>query len=78
VDVRFDPFNMDEVQLWHKGKLEKVVKGAVIGEFNATQKAACDKVETAATSRVLEMYMKEQHKRFKKANGAFRLGEDSE
>jgi transposase InsO family protein len=75
VDIRFDPFNMDEVHLWHKGKLEKTVKVAVIGEFNETQKTASDKVETAATSRVLEMYKKEQHKRFKKANGAFRLGE---
>jgi hypothetical protein len=78
ISVRFDPFNLDEVQLWHEGKQKKIVRAAVIGEYNATQKTTCEKVETAAESRVLKMYMKKQQERFKKANGAFRLGEESE
>jgi hypothetical protein len=76
IGVRFDPFNLEEVQLWHGGKLAKIVKAAVIGEYNATQKTTCEKVETAAESRVLKKYMKEQQARFKKAGGAFRLCED--
>jgi hypothetical protein len=76
VNVRFDPFNLDEVFLWHEGKQKKIVKAAVIGEHNATQKTTCEKVETAAESRVFKVYMEKQQERFKKANGAFRLCED--
>ena len=54
VMVRFDPFNLEEVQLWHEGKQRKVVKVAVIGEYNATQKVACEKVEEKAGSRVID------------------------
>ena len=76
VTVRFDPFNLEEVQLWHEGKQKKIVRAAVIGEYNATQEAACEKVETAAESRVFKVYTKEHQERFKKARGAFRLCED--
>ena len=73
VTVRFDPFNLDEVQLWYGGKQKKIVKTAIISEYNATQKIACEKVEQSAESRVLKVYMKEQQKRFKKKAGAFQL-----
>jgi hypothetical protein len=72
IHVRFDPFNLEEAQLWNKGKLEKIVRAAVIGEYNATQKIACEKVEAAAGSRVLKVFTEEQQKRFKKS-AAFRL-----
>jgi transposase InsO family protein len=76
VIVRFDPFNLEEVQLWHEGKQKKVVKAAEIGEYNTTQKVVCDKVEEKAGSRVLNVFMEDQQKRFKKANGAFRLSQE--
>ena len=76
VIVRFDPFNLEEVQLWHERKQEKIVKVAVIGEYNATQKVVYEKVEEKAGSRVLGVYMEDQHKRFKKVNGAFRLSQE--
>ena len=78
VTVRFDPFNLEEIQLWHEGKHKKVVKAAVIGEYNATQKVACEKVEKTAQSRVLNAFMEDQQKRFKKKNGAFRLSDRGE
>ena len=76
VTVRFDPFNLEEVQLWHEGKQKKVVKVAVIGEYNATQKVVGEKVEEKARSRVLDVYMENQQKRFKKMNGSFRLSQE--
>jgi hypothetical protein len=54
----------------------KVIKQAVIGEYNATQKVPCEKIEEKAGSRVLEVYTKERQKRFKKIEGAFRLSEE--
>ena len=74
--VRFDPFNLEEVQLWHEGEQKKTVKEAVIGEYNATQKVVHEKVEETAGSRVLNMFMEDQQKRFKKQNGAFRLSQE--
>jgi transposase InsO family protein len=71
--VRFDPFNLEEVQLWHKGIQRASVKAAEINEYNATQKVVCEKVEQNAESRVLKLYMEEQQKRFKKKAGAFQL-----
>jgi len=76
VTVRFDPFNLEEVQLWHEGKQKSIVKAAQIGEFNATQKAACEKVETQAESRVLKKFAEDQRKRFQKSAGAFRLSQE--
>jgi hypothetical protein len=77
VVIRFDPFNLEEVQLWKEDKLNKLVREAVIGEYNATQKTTCEKVETAAGSRVFKVYAKTQQARFKKT-GAFRLGQEEE
>ena len=78
VTVRFDPFDLEEVQLCHEGKQEKLVRAAVIGEHNAKQKVFCEKVETQAESRVLKIFAEEQQKRFKKRAGAFRLSREEE
>jgi transposase InsO family protein len=76
VTVRFDPFDMDEIQLWHQGEQKKVIRLARIGEYNATQKVECEKVEQKAESRVLKVFVEEQQKRFRKTTGAFRLSEE--
>ena len=76
VTVRFDPFNLEEVQLWHEGKQKSVIKAAQIGEFNATQKVDCEKVETQAESRVLKMFAKDHQKRFKKSAGAINFSQE--
>jgi len=78
VTVRFDPFNLEELQLWHGGKQKKIVRVAEIGEYNATQKVACEKVETQAESRVLKVFVEDHQKRFKKNAGAFRLSHGEE
>jgi transposase InsO family protein len=78
VTVRFDPFNLEEIQLWYGGELKKVTQLAQIGEYNATQKVVYEKVEQNAESRVLKVYAMEQQKRFKKKAGAFRLSQEGE
>jgi transposase InsO family protein len=76
VTVRFDPFNHEEVQLWSRGEQKKLIRPAQIGEYNATQKVECEKVEHSAESRVLKIFVNDQQKRFKKQTGAFRLSQD--
>jgi hypothetical protein len=76
--VRFDPFDLEEVQLWHAGEQKKFIRVAQIGEYNATQKVECEKVEQSAESRTLKMFAKAQQERFKKNMGAFRLSQEEE
>ena len=76
VTVRFDPFNLEEVHLWHGGEQKKLIRPAQIGEYNAPQKVGCEKMEQSAESRVLKIFVKDQQKRFKKQTGAFRLSQD--
>jgi hypothetical protein len=78
VTVRFDPFRLEEIQLWHGGEQKKVIHAAQIGEHNDTQRVVCEKVEHSAESRVLKVFIKEQQERFKKNTGAFRLSEEEE
>ena len=78
VTVRFDPFNLEEIQLWYRGEQKKVIRAAQIGEYNATQKVDCEKVEQSAESRVLKLFAKKQQERFKKNAGAFSLGEQED
>jgi transposase InsO family protein len=75
VTVRFDPFNLEEVQLWNEGKQKKLIRPVQVGEYNSTQKVELEKVEQSAESRVLKVFVKEQQKRFIKKAGAFRLAD---
>jgi transposase InsO family protein len=78
VTVRFDPFNLEELQLWYGGEQKKIVRVAQIGEYNATQNVVREKVEQSAESRVLKIFVKDHQKRFKKITGAFSLGQQEE
>jgi transposase InsO family protein len=73
VTVRFDPFNLEEIQLWYRGEQKKVIREAQIGEHNSTQKVECEKVEKSGESRVLKVFAKQHQERFKKIAGAFHL-----
>jgi transposase InsO family protein len=76
VIVRFDPFNLNEIQLWYEGKQKKLIRPAQISEYNATQKMDCKKIEQSAESRVLKAFVKEQQKRFINKAGAFQLSQE--
>jgi transposase InsO family protein len=78
VTVRFDPFHLEEIQLWHGGEQKKLIRAARIGEYNVTQKVSCEKVEQSAESRVLKAFAEDQQKQFKKKMGAFQLAQEVE
>jgi transposase InsO family protein len=78
VTLRFDPFNLKEVQLWHEGAMKKIIREARIGEYNAARQAVEGKPEKSAESRVLKSYEKAQQERYKKSMGAFRLSSEED
>jgi transposase InsO family protein len=78
VTVRFDPFNLEEMQLWYGGEQKKIIREVQIGEHNSTQKVECEKVEESGESRVLKVFTKRHQERFKKTTGAFQLSQESE
>jgi transposase InsO family protein len=76
VTVRFDPFDLEEIHLWHGGVQKKLIRQVHIGEYNATQKVVNEKVEQSTESRVLKVFVEEQQKRFIKRAGAFQLSQE--
>jgi hypothetical protein len=70
VTLRFDPFNLEEVQLWHEGQMKKVIREARISEYNTTRQSVAEHAEETSGSRVLEIYEKAARERFKKSMGA--------
>ena len=73
VDVRFDPFDLSVVEVWHGGLKQLEAKPLVIGEFTATKgtdKAAAE----IGRSRLLDAYAAENEKRRKNAIGVLTFG----
>lgn len=73
VMLRYDPFDLTKIELWYRGQKVKLITVAQIGEYNQTAKVSVEKLEDASKSRMLEIYAKEQQKRFKQQLGAFQL-----
>jgi hypothetical protein len=78
VTVRFDPFGMEEIEVWYKGVRVKNIREAQIGEYNKTQKVPCETVERSGQSRVLKAYAQNEQERFKKRYGAFAQNVETE
>ena len=68
VDVRFDPFDLSVVEVWHDGSKQLVAKPLVVGEFSYTKPTQKVATETGH-SRLLDIYVKEHEKRRKNAVG---------
>ena len=75
VDVRFDPFDLSVVEVWHGGAKQLEAKPLVIGEFVGTKPAQKTATEVGS-SRLLEVYAKENEKRRRNAVGILRFGSD--
>jgi transposase InsO family protein len=79
VDVRFDPFDLSVVEVWHGGVKQMQAKPLIVGEFTATKhpdKAAAE----IGRSRLLDAYAAENAKRRKNALGVLTFsqkGDDS-
>lgn len=69
VDIRYDPFNMDLVEIWYSGERRKKVGPLKVGEYCGKVEKA-NKTVTATHSRLLKVYEQENAKRQKQRIGA--------
>jgi transposase InsO family protein len=69
VDVRFDPFDLSVVEVWHGGEKQLEAKPLAIGEFTAAKPAAQKTAAEIGRSRLLDAYAAENEKRSKNAIG---------
>jgi hypothetical protein len=75
--VRYDPFDLSQVEVWHGGVKKKLVLPANIGEYNRNVKKPVEELEKASESKLLRLFETESKKRLKQQLGAFRLGEEN-
>jgi hypothetical protein len=73
VDLRFDPFNLSVVEIWHNGLFIRKAYPLVVPEYihgpkNPKQEPA--RAPTGAPSRLLAAYEKRNEQREKQKNGA--------
>jgi putative transposase len=73
--VRYDPFDLSQVEVWSGGLKKKLVSPANIGEYNRNVKKQVEELEKASDSKLLRLFETESKKRLKRQLGAFRLGE---
>jgi putative transposase len=78
VMVRYDPFDLSQIEIWYGGARQKTVSPANFGEFNHNIKKPVAELEKASQSKLLHLLANDGQKRLKRDLGAFRLGgEDS-
>lgn len=73
--VKYDPFDLSQVELWHDGERRRRVDPLNIGEFNRQVKKTQEHLEKTSQSKLLRMFAQESQKRIKQQLGAFRLSE---
>ena len=74
--VRYDPFDLSVVEVWHGGEKKKLISPANIGEYNHNVKKPVEELEKTNQSRLLRLFETDSKKRFKQTLGAFRLAEE--
>jgi len=62
VDLRFDPFDLSRIEIWHHGKKLKMAEPIVIGEYCGSALKTSNLIEIGR-SRLLEVYAAENAKR---------------
>jgi len=71
VDVRYDPFDISLVEVWHGGKFQRKAEELLIPEFAPRAEAApAAKPEKPTHSRLLKVYEERNKDREKQRNGA--------
>jgi hypothetical protein len=73
VDLRFDPFDLSVIEVWHAGAKRLEARPLVIGEFTGTKPAQKTATEIGR-SRLLDVYVRENENRRKNAVGILRFG----
>jgi hypothetical protein len=72
--LRYDPFDLSQVEVWHDGKKQAIARLLNPGEYNGQVKTPPETLEKATHSRTLELLAKKETKRLRK-HTAFRLSE---
>jgi len=72
--VRYDPFDLSQIEVWYGGEKKKLVSPVSIGEYNHNVKKPVEELEKTSQSRLLRLFEAESKKRLKQQLGAFRLG----
>jgi hypothetical protein len=80
VDLRYDPFNMEIIEIWYNGEKRKVVSPLKIGEFCKKPEAVKEIKATTSSSRLLNVLAEESKNKRKSKLGAiaFRDSKDGE
>jgi len=81
VDVRYDPFDISVVEVWHEGKFQRKAEELVVTEFAPRQESAPAAAHKKPThSRLLKVYEEKNKEREKQRNGAlsFRTPKEGE
>ena len=76
--VRYDPFDLSVVEVWHDGEKRKLASPLIIGEYNHNVKKPVEELEKASQSRLLRLFEAESQKRLRQQLGAFRLSEEED
>ena len=71
VDVRYDPFDISVVEIWHEGKLQRKAEKLCISEFAPEREEPPTTTAKKPThSRLLKLYEEKNKEREKQRNGA--------
>ena len=71
VDVRYDPFDISVVEIWHKGKFQRKAEKLIISEFAPKQETTpAVSPQKPTYSRLLKVYEAQNKAREKQRNGA--------
>lgn len=74
--VRYDPFDLSQIEVWYGGEKKKLVAPANIGEYNRNVKKPVAELEKTSESKLLRLFASDSKKRLKQQLGAFRLSEE--
>lgn len=75
--LKYDPFHLETIEIWHQGELQKTVEIAKFGEFNGNTHKDMEEVKKADESKLLRMFAEQSKKRLRQLNGAFNLSKEA-
>ena len=70
VDIRYDPFDLTTIDVWHGGKFIRKAEPLVVGEWTAAPVTSAPNAPIVTHSRLLKVYEERNNERDKARNGA--------
>ena len=74
VVVRYDPFDLSQIEIWYGGAKQKIVSPANFAEYNRNVKKPVDELEKASQSRLLRLLASDSKKEAKATTGSLPSG----